>query len=121
MVVSLSPSRALHLYILFCRGPAAVAAAAPAKPSATAPSRSRAVSTTLPGAAAKRPRPVAVAEQAGPADDDDSALSRDTLSREDAEAKLGELFGDEVVEGLNSAKWKTRLETMDGVLSKVFR
>ena len=60
------------------------------------------------------------AESAGPADDDDSALSRDTLDREEAEAKLAELFGDDLLKELRSSKWKSRLEAMDSMLTKVY-
>ena len=101
---------------MLSRGPSVSAAAAPSKAESAAPKRSTAASAVPSGGTTKRPRPAAVAE---PADDDDSALSRDTLSREEAEAKLDALFGEGVVVALKSSKWKLRLETMDSLLSKV--
>ncbi len=89
---------------------------------------SAAVGKTAAGSApaappAKRARPAAsaaaAAEPAGPADDDDSALSMGSLSREEAEGRLGELFGEGAVVALRSDKWKERLEAMDTILAKV--
>ncbi len=71
---------------------------------------------------AKRARPAASAaasaEPAGPAD---AALSMGSLSREEAEGRLGELFGEAAVAALRSDKWKERLEAMDAILAKVAR
>ena len=72
--------------------------------------------------ACKAARPAtsaASAEPVGPADDDDSALSVGSLSREEAEGRLGELFGEATVVALRSANWKERLEAMDTILAKV--
>ena len=103
-------------------GPAAPPARTASNVSARSGSSAAATAAARAAApAAKRPRPAAAAEPAGPADDDDSALSRDTLSKEEAEAKLGELFGERTVPALQSANWKERLEAMDGILAKVTR
>ena len=101
-----------------CRGSSTASAAA----ARAAPAPGRAAHSAAAPLPAKRARPAtsaAAAEPAGPADDDDSALSTGSLSREEAEGRLAELFGEAAVVALRSSNWKERLEAMEMILAKV--
>ncbi|KAL3133794.1 hypothetical protein ABBQ32_008271 [Trebouxia sp. C0010 RCD-2024] len=56
---------------------------------------------------------------AGPADDDDAGLAAGTLSKAEAEEKLLGLFGEGVLNGLQSSNWKERLTTMEALQQQV--
>jgi hypothetical protein len=118
MEASVSISTGNKTFLLIVRGNSTASSAA----ARTASTTGRAANSAAAALPAKRARPATAAaplEPAGPADDDDSALSVGSLSREEAEGRLGDLFGEAAVVALRSANWKERLEAMDTILTKV--